>query len=195
MKFPKYTGLRCLMMPYIQGDPDSVPKEYSSYYSIISNTYLTAGDIGYLTIDESVATAGIPHRGTRAKYGRALHTEAGWRPESGVFMWGGGGWGSSPMVTLDPDVQILLANNIANSCALWDVEHRDTSEDGDIGDQADLYPYEAATFMDSNKVYQIGILNPHESLPLAETMNRQFLRIVGSGVHGCESYFTKNPLM
>jgi len=29
--FPDFLGLRCLMMPYIQGEPDSVPSEYAPY--------------------------------------------------------------------------------------------------------------------------------------------------------------------
>lgn len=98
-------------------------------------------------------------------------------------------------VTLDPDVRILLANNRDGSCALWDAEHTDTSADGDIGDQAHLYPYEDATFMRSGQVYDIGILTPHESMAMPDDYNRQFLRIVGSGVHGREPYFTVNPLL
>lgn len=98
-------------------------------------------------------------------------------------------------VTLDWDVQVLLANNLDTSCALWDAEHPDTSPDGDIGDCADQYPYENAVFMRPGEVHRIGILTPHESLPVPTSCNRQFLRVVGSGVHGREPYFTVNPLM
>lgn len=108
IQFPDYTGLRCLMMPYIQGDPDSVPSEYRAYADIIGSVFLDKGDIGYLTIDESIAVAGKPHRGERAKTDRALHTEAGRRPGR-VYSWGGGGWGRKHLVTLDGDVEILLA--------------------------------------------------------------------------------------
>lgn len=191
--FPEYTGLRCLMMPYIQGDPDSVPTEYEPYFDIIADTAVNPGDIGFLTIDESPTTVGAPHRGKRAKFGRALHTEAGWRPFSGVYSWGGGGWGQSPTVTLSRDVRILLASNTPGTCAVWDAEHINTSVDGDIGDQAHLYPYEGATILDAGEVSDIGILTPHESLPAPESTTRQFLRIVGAGVFGRESYFTVNP--
>lgn len=189
--FPEYSGLCCLMMPYVQGEPDSVPDEYAAYWNIIESTFLKKGDIGYLTIDESPVRKGAPHRGAHAKFDRALHTEAGLRPGS-KFGWG---WGTVTNVMLERGVQVLLANNLGDSCAIWDVEHEDTSYDGDIGDRAHLYPYEDAVLMRAGEVHRIGILTPHESLPVPADCNRQFLRIVGSGVHGREPYFTVNPLM
>lgn len=192
--FPEFSELRCLMMPYIQGDPDSVPREYSCYSDIISETYVEKGEVGYLTIDESLARAGTPHRGARAKTDRALHTEAG-RIPGRIYRWGGGGWGKKHAVTLDRDVQILLANNTDSSCAIWNATHEDTSDDGDLGHVAELYPLESATLMRAGEVRQIGILTPHESLPVSKDTRRQFLRIVGSGVHGREPYFTENRLM
>lgn len=192
IEFPKFTGLRCLMMPYIQGDPNSVPDEYAPYADIIRSVFIDAGDIGYLTIDESLAAAGKPHRGSRAKFDRALHTEAGYRHK--LYMWGGG-WGSSDAVTLDEDTELLLANSIDGSCAIWNAVQRDTSRDGDIGHLAEQYPYADAVLMKAGEVRRIGIFTPHESLPVQCTVERQFLRIVSSGVHGREPYFTANPLL
>jgi hypothetical protein len=188
--FPEFTGLRCLMMPYIQGDPDSVPPRYSAYAEILSRVFLIQGDVGYLTIDESLATAGRPHRGDRAKHGRAIHTEAGRRP-SGRLAWGS----SSDLVSLDPGVQILLASSLGGTCAVWDAVHEDTTEDGDIGHAAGKYPYSTATLLEAGEVRQIGVLTPHESLPVPASVHRQFLRIVGKGVRGREPYFTLNPLV
>src|SRR3990167_6689789 len=128
-EFPCFSGLRCLMMPYIQGDPDSVPDAFTPYRAIIESVFVRDGDVGFLTIDESRVVAGKPHRGYRAKFGRALHTEAGIL--AGVPRWGGGRWGDSD-VTLDRDVRILLANNLDGSCAVWDGDHTDTTPDGDI---------------------------------------------------------------
>lgn len=182
------------MMPYIQGDSTSVPETYHSYRNIIDSVFLRKGDIGFLTIDESPVLSGNPHRGARAKYDRALHTEAGKRPGTDIYRWGGG-WGRSGQVTLDPNVRILLANNLTNSCAVWDVDHPETSLDGDIGYAADAYPYQDATLIRGGEVHDIGILTPHESLPVRQDFNRQFLRIVGAGVHGREDYFTQNPLV
>jgi len=193
--FPEFKGIRCLMMPYIQGRPESVPEEYRSGYEyILNDIYIREGDIGFLTIDESSVNAGMPHRGDRAKYGRALHTEAGRRPGE-IYAWGGGGWGNSHKVTLDRNVSILLANNIDASCAVWECEHENTSVDGDIGNFADAYPYDKAYMLKAGEVCKIGILTPHESLPVKHNLNRQFLRILSSGVRGRESYFTENPII
>jgi hypothetical protein len=127
INFPTFSGIRCLMMPYIQGVAESVPIEFrAGYENILNEVFLKKGDVGYLTIDESDVQKGKPHRASRAKTNRALHTEAGRHPDM-VYAWGGGGWGSSHRVTLDKDTQVLLANSIDNSCALWDAEHENTS--------------------------------------------------------------------
>mgnify|MGYP006969407174 CR=1 FL=1 len=188
ISFPKYSGLRCLMMPYIQGDSKSVPKKYSNYKNIITNVFIKKGDVGYLTIDESFVRAGKPHRGARSKTNRALHTEAGKRFNEY-------GWGNSFNVRLNRNVQVLLSSNMNNTCAVWDAEHSDTSFDGDIGYASHLYPYKEAKLLKGGEVCQIGILTPHESLPVKQNDKRQFLRIVGSGVYGREKYFTKNPIL
>jgi hypothetical protein len=184
------------MMPYIQGDPLSVPQEIRDHYSkILEDVFVKRGDIGFLTIDESLVEQGKPHRGTRAKYGRALHTEAGQHPDK-LYAWGGGGgWGSHHRTLLDGDVKVLLANNIDDSCAIWDEPRRSTSIDGDIGDLAEQYPLNKATLVKAGEVHEIGILTPHESLKVGKNTRRQFLRIVSSGVHGREPYFTINPLL
>jgi hypothetical protein len=195
VEFPKYTGTRCLMMPYVQGEPDSVPNAYAAYRDIVASVFIQKGDVGFLTIDESLAQAGTPHRGARAKHRRALHTEAG--IIRGVYGWGGGPptWGGRRAVTLDRDVRILIASNIDDSCAVWNAEHEDTSEDGDIGHVADDYPYRDAEVLKAGELCEIGILTPHESLPLKRDTRRSFLRIIGAGVHGREDYFTVNPLV
>lgn len=194
IRFPAFTGIRCLMMPYIQGDCASVPEAYAPYAKILSDVVLRRGAVGFLTIDESAVRFGMPHRGAHAKYARALHTEAG-RIPGRCYKWGGGGWGKKHNVELDRNTEILLANNLDDSCAVWDAEHEDTSDDGDLGHVAETYPYTAATFLKAGELHQIGILTPHESLPVTRDGTRQFLRIVGSGVHGREPYFTVNPLM
>jgi hypothetical protein len=188
--FPEFSGKRCLMMPFIQGEPDSVPLEFrEGYEKILTDTFIEKGDVGFLTIDESLATTGNAHRGHRAKFGRALHTEAGKRPNKMYA------WGRRNSVILERDVQILLANNVDSSCALWDVEHEDTSIDGDIGDLSALYPLGDAVMMKGGELHKIGILTPHESLPVQQDVDRQFLRIMSKGVHGRESHFTVNPLV
>lgn len=193
IQFPKYSGAQCLMMPYIQGDPDSVPHAFQSYRDIIKETFLKQGDVGYLTIDESFVQPGKAQRSYRSTTSRAIHTEAGKRPYQKIYVWGGG-WAKSDCVLLDADTEILLANNIDDSCAIWDASHFETSVDGDIGPVSHLYPMEHAIFVKAGDVHKIGILTPHESLPISQGCYRQFIRIISSGVHGAEPYFTKNPL-
>ena len=43
IKFPDFTGLKCNMMPFIQGDPSSLPEEYKSYFDIINENYIETG--------------------------------------------------------------------------------------------------------------------------------------------------------
>ncbi len=192
--FPTYSGTRCLMMPYVQGEADSLPDAYAPYRGIVSSVFLRKGDVGFLTIDESPVRAGSPHRGQRARCARALHTEAG--IVRGVYGWGDApSWGGKQKVTLDRDVRVLVASNVSDTCAVWATEHEDTSSDGDIGHVSDEYPYRTADFLKKGEVREIGILTPHESLPVKRDMLRQFLRIVSSGVHGREDYFTTNPLV
>lgn len=193
ISFPEFTGIRCLMMPYIQGDPTSVPKAYAPYQEIIETVFIKKGDIGYLTIDESIALKGKPHRGTRSRYNRALHTEAGKIPNEKLYPWGS--WGGRPNVLLDREVRVLLANNLDYSCAVWEAEHENTTIDGDIGHLSDAYPYSEAFLMTAGEVREIGIFTPHESMAVPCDFNRQFLRIVSSGVWGRESHFTHNPLL
>ena len=192
--FPQFTGLRCLMMPYIQGDSGSVPEAYRPYAQILDSVFHKKGDIGHLTIDESITQPGQPHRGARAKYPRALHTEAGRSID--VFSWGSTTrWGDNVNVTLDREARVLLANSIDDTCAIWNTIHEDTTNDGDIGHMAHLYPYENAILMKAGDIHNIGILTPHESLPIQQPTRRQFLRIVSNHVHGTAPYFTTNPLL
>ena len=178
IKFPEPTGIQCLMMPFVQGDSNSVPDIIRAQYSeIIDTTYIKKGDIGYLTIDESYVNAGKAQRAYRAKTNRALHTEAGMMPNK-MYCWGDTPvWGGRPNVTLDYGTKVLLANNLDSTCALWDSEHKNTSLDGDIGHESELYPYSDAILMKAGEVHQIGILTPHESLPVIHCWVWQFFRI------------------
>lgn len=142
--FPEFTGARCLMMPYVQGDITSVPVEFHKYKDFIENFTLERGEIGFLTIDERPVATNEIQRGDRAKYGRAIHTEAGKKEK--LYAWGWT-WGSRVNVTLDRNTRALLCNNIDHSCALWDTEHENTSADGDLGMFQHLYPYSDAIMM------------------------------------------------
>lgn len=63
IQFPKFTGIKCNMMPFIQGDASSLPDMYKPYTKIINDNYLEKGEIGLLTIDESFVESGKSQRG------------------------------------------------------------------------------------------------------------------------------------
>lgn len=193
MKFPEYSGIRCYMMPFIQGRPETLPSEFASYGDVVENFTLPsqAGEIGLITIDESIVQAGKSQRG----YGngsRNIHTEA--CMSRGQLSWGPS-WGAYSSVTLDKDVRAIIANSVSDTCMVWDCDVFDTTHDGDLSMIAHKFPRNEGRMLKSGDVVEIGIFTPHEPIKQNHTGPRQFFRIVGTGVHGRESYFTENPLV
>jgi len=194
--FPKFTGVRCLMMPFIQGDSKSLPEQYQPYAQIIESNYLEKGEVGYLTIDETYVKGGQSQRG----YGRGernVHIEVGQCLEGN--RWGSGGsggyWGGRANVLVDSKTDVLISNSIDNTCMLWDVEERSYTKDGDLSHLIDKYPENTGVMLKAGELAKIGIFTPHECIKQSKSGNRQFLRIVGKGVTGREDHFTVNPLI
>lgn len=192
--FPEFTGVRCYMMPFIQGRPESLPENFHQYSEIIERFALDGeeGQLGLVTIDESFVTAGKSQRGYGAGE-RTIHTEAcrsldtlSWGPTSPPT------WGERSVVRLSPDLRILIANSIEDTCMVWNAEVEDTTPDGDLSMRASEFPIDAGRMMAAGEVMEIGIFTPHEPIPQKESGNRQFFRIVGKGVTGREDYFTRN---
>jgi len=189
IEFPKQQGLKCNMMPFIQGDSSSLPKEYRSYSDIIDNNFLERGEIGFLTIDESFVNGGESQRGYNSKgINRNVHIEVGISEKR--FAWGG-----SPRTLLNDNTQVLIANNISNTCRYWDAIEKSYTKDGDLSEYIDRYPEETGILMKKGEVAKISIFTPHECISQKEPAYRQFFRIVGKGVKGREDYFTENPLV
>ena len=190
IEFPEFTGSKCYMMPFIQGDPDSLPHELSQYASVIEGAVLSDGCMGYITIDESYVDAGKSQRG----YGngeRTIHTEA-CRSKDGLLTWGRPTWGGT-RVFLDDDLEVLVSNTVDDTCMVWDEAVTNTSEDGDLGHIADLFPRETGIMMKSGQLAKMGIYTPHECINQKHSGNRQFFRIVGNGLTGFDQNFTRNP--
>lgn len=193
INFPEPKGIKCNMMPFIQGHPESLPTEYQQYSDIIKNNYLEKGEIGYLTIDESFVEANTSQRGYNSHgLSRNVHIEVGRR--HGKNGWGNG-WGKSHNTLLDDDVKVLVANSISGTCKVYDtIEQRETV-DGDLSMYIEDYPESEGIILNAGEVAEISIFTPHECLPQQESAYRQFFRIVGKGVHGKEPYWTPNPLL
>jgi len=193
--FPQFSGVNCHMMPFIQGDASSLPSQYKSYSDIINNNFLEKGEIGFLTINESFVKGGSSQRGYNASgIKRNVHIEVG----SNKNHWGGsegGSWGGGYKTILDDDTMVLIANSISNTCRVWDVEDRSFTEDGDLSAYIDNYPENTGILLKEGELAKISIFTPHECINQKHSSNRQFIRIVGKGVHGREDYFTINPLL
>jgi hypothetical protein len=199
IEFPQVTGVKCSMMPFIQGDSSSLPDEYKSYSKIIDENYLEKGEIGYLTIDESFVNSGESQRGYNSKgINRNVHIEVG-RYEN-KNRWGGSGggsssWGGRNQTLLEDDTMVLIANNISDTCRVWDNKELSYTDDGDLSEYIDRYPEHTGMMLKSGEVAKISIFTPHECISQKESGFRQFFRIVGKGVTGREEYFTVNPLL
>lgn len=198
IQFPEFTGVKCTMMPFIQGESTSLPEQYSTYAKIINENYLEKGEIGFLTIHESFVDAGKSQRGYNSKgINRNVHIEVG-RHENNNH-WGGSGggssWGGKYKTLLDEKTKVLIANSISDTCRMWDVEERRFTKDGDLSEYINDYPEDAGVLLKSGQVAKISIFTPHECLNQSYSGNRQFFRIVGRGVTGREDYFTVNPLL
>lgn len=196
IQFPEFTGLKCNMMPFIQGDSSSLPEAYKPYATIINENFLEKGEIGLLTIHESFVEGGKSQRGyNSAGINRNVHIEVG-RHEK-VNYWGGGGssWGGKYKTLLEDETMVLIANSISDTCRLWNTKEMAYTKDGDLGAYIDKYPEETGILLKSGEVAKISIFTPHECINQEQSSKRQFLRIVGKGVKGREDYFTINPLM
>lgn len=206
IKFPEFSGLKCDMMPFIQGYSDSLPETFQAYADIIENYYIEKGELGHLTIHESYVEAGKSQRGYNYhNASRNVHIEVG--RFRGKAVWGGflkenklvnrwgNSWGASPLVTLDDDTEILIANSIDDTCRVWDRKLLVETPDGDLSEYLDHVPVETGVLMKANQLVRMSIFTPHECINQDYSGPRQFFRIVGAGVTGREHYFTINPLL
>jgi len=196
--FPPFSGARCLMMPYIQGDSSTLPPAYHGYSSIIDGHYIEKGKVGFLTIDESFVASGKSQRGYNSMgISRNVHIEVGRSTDGNRWGGSGGGssWGGKQSTLLDDDTMVLIANSISNTCRVWDAKEMSPTPDGDLSKYIDRYPEDTGMLLKAGELALISIFTPHEAITQPSASNRQFLRIVGSGVRGREPHFTKNPLM
>jgi len=102
INFPEFTGVRCSMMPFIQGDSSSLPEEYKSYAKVVDDNYLEKGEIGFLTIDERFVNAGKSQRGFNSLgLNRNVHIEVGRCAELNR-------WEAAKLLGVDRQVQYLM---------------------------------------------------------------------------------------
>jgi hypothetical protein len=195
IQFPEFTGVKCNMMPFIQGDSSSLPDIYKSYSEIVDKNYLEKGEIGFLTIDESHVDVGKSQRGYNSTgNNRNVHIEVGRNEKNNHWGDGGGStWGNSHKTLLKDDTMVLIANSISDTCKVWSTEDRSYTQDGDLSMYINRYPENTGILMKAGEVARMSIFTPHECINQKYSGNRQFFRIVGKGVKGREDHFTINP--
>lgn len=194
--FPTPTGVKCTMMPFIQGYSSSLPEYLKPYAQIVDNNYLEKGEVGFLTIHESFVSSGNSQRGYNSGgISRNVHIEVG-QSKKGENRWGGGSsWGGKHETLLDDETMVLIANSISGTCRVWNKKEKRHTLDGDLSEYIFDYPEQTGFLLDAGDVAKISIFTPHECVNQLHPGFRQFFRIVGVGVTGREDYFTKNPLV
>lgn len=165
--FPKFSGLRVMMMPVRLGDEATVPAPYQDMMrQLFALCPEQAGKVGYLTIDEKFVPAGEPHRLGGAHVDGIFEGKAG-------GIWGGepspgGGWGSARtgMLTVASEV----------GCRAW--QGTVDGWPGFEGECAHLVDQLGKpTVFQPGDVYWLGGLCVHESMPQPKRLPRQFVRL------------------
>lgn len=176
---PEFSGERIMMMPVELGNLNGVPSAYmpliSYLYSMVETRW--RGAIGYLTIDERTLQPGETLRRS------GLHVDGYYQGRCGA--WGGGGtWGSvgNGMFTV---------SSTSHCKAYLGMVNGEPDDEGgcDHLDVSNLTPY----LFKAKTVYWVDGACVHESLPVSEETNRQFVRLsMPSNGPWFEGY-TENP--
>lgn len=169
VEFPTPQGLNVNMMPFILGDASTLPSEMRQYLPVIEACQVEEsllGEVCYLTITENEARAGNSHRRG------GVHVEA--QPQAS---WGIGGWGKGSFASRRQD-GLYIASNVSNTTRLWDALDEDMGEGGSLEHKEHLYPVEEGIALKAGEVCWLTDRTPHESVPVRESVFRQFFRLV-----------------
>lgn len=184
---PAFSGIRCMMMPLVIGEMDTVPAFLNAWRVALASLFEMSrkhtGAGGYITIDEKIVNPGETHRR------RGLHVDGIYRGNPGS--WGGGGpggpWGA-------PGTGMLTVASVPG-CRAW----RGTlaGRPGDEGEcdhlKSQCSDADAVEF-GAGKVYWLDGLCVHESMPMIERAPRQFVRLSMPSTAPWFEGYTVNPL-
>jgi hypothetical protein len=164
LTFPEFTGLRIMMMPF-----RPMAQWRPTVRELVGISTVKHGT-AYLTIAEAIVKAGEPHRRP------GMHVD-------GCGVWGGGGvWSKRGMLVASSRV----------GCRGWHQEFDGApGKNGDCSHLAEQCSVE--TVMQAGRVYWCSPLVVHESMPMAETGPRTFVRL--SMPNDCPWFdgYTVNP--
>lgn len=186
VEFPLSQSRRINMMPFVMGDPASLPLDLHPYRDMmndcgVENTLL--GEIGYISVWESDV---IPGRSQRRP---GIHTEA--HPEAS---WGGG-WGRGNVHDGRGYEGIYQASNASNSCRVWDMYIKAPGPQGDCSVLEVDWKKTTSHRLVRNGLYWMTDRTPHESTPPWMPVHRQWFRLVAGPVDvWYKDHSTENPL-
>ncbi|BCJ91809.1 hypothetical protein IZ6_25440 [Terrihabitans soli] len=181
--FPEFSGLRVMMMPVVLGDLGSIPDMLASYRGVLTKLFALgghAGSVGYVTIDEKHLTPGdTTRRG-------GLHVDGVYQGKMGAWG-GGGGWGSVG--------NGMLTVSSYPACRAWNQHFIGMpGDEGECDHLIDQLDPKAERVFGAGEVYWLDGLCVHESMPVPEETDRQFIRLsLPSNGPWFEGY-TENPL-
>jgi hypothetical protein len=193
-KFPEFSGIRVMMMPFYTHNLDSVPESLNKYKPLIKKmldnkpAHIQSWDenTAYLTIDEGFVKAGVIQRKS------GLHVD-GMYNNTLAGAWGGGGgdgggWGSCTN-------GMLLCSNTSDLCVMYTGHVEGVPiNDGDCEHLKDqLSNLQSYSLQAGDVVWADGLML-HESLPAKHDVNRQFIRISLPNNSPWFEGYTENPL-
>eukprot|EP00546_Thalassionema_frauenfeldii_P012571 CAMPEP_0178907362 /NCGR_PEP_ID=MMETSP0786-20121207/7330_1 /TAXON_ID=186022 /ORGANISM="Thalassionema frauenfeldii, Strain CCMP 1798" /LENGTH=298 /DNA_ID=CAMNT_0020579155 /DNA_START=759 /DNA_END=1655 /DNA_ORIENTATION=+ len=206
--FPTPQGRNVNMMPFVLGNPDSLPENLRCYYPLIDACPFFREDFGkvaYLTVQES---DDIKEENTQRRPG--LHIESpgvfsnekekkdvtcAFTPGEERHHWGRGSFGGPDRY----EGGIYLASNVDDSTALWDAlvdasVPGITDRHGGIDHLRHFLPVSSATKLRAGELAWMTDCTPHEALPQTKTGPRTFFRLVMPYVtHWYAAHSTPNP--
>lgn len=177
VQFPVSRDLCVNMMPFVMGEPESIPTEYRHYVPLIEACDVAPqlqGKVGFLSIHESFVEKGKTQRRS------GLHTEGHPRRD-----WGGG-WGKR--ISGAKTGGLYMASSIGASCRVWDM-HIEPCSGGDCEPLRAAVERAPSTDMQANALYWMHDRTPHESLSALASAYRQWFRLVAGRV---DVWFSKH---
>lgn len=182
LQFPEFSGERIMMMPVILGSLDGVPRQYhelvSKIYSVMELRHFN--QVGYLTIDEQLLN---PSETLRRP---GLHVDGFYHGNSGA--WGGGSGDGGSWGSVGNGMFVISNTNHCKAyLGVFEGEPKDEGECDHL-----TIPTEGEVFQ-AGEIYWLDGACVHESLPVSEPTQRQFVRLsLPSSGPWFEGY-TKNP--
>ena len=207
VEFPEPQDLDVNMMPFVYGEPESLPPELRPYYSnLIASCPIQEHDIGkvmYLTVQENQVEKGTTQRrpglhveapgaGTGEVVARGHKVVAGGFLAAQEHTWGSG-FVSGGDTFHDG---IYMASNMDNTAAVWnaivDTRKGEVTSEGSV---AHLRPLIGDGFLlPANLLVWMTDKTPHEAIPQENGGYRQYFRLVTSRVSvWFEQHSSLNP--